>query len=94
MIAALFLCTVAAVTDGDTLRCTDSTRVRLAGIDAPELHACPRTRTCAPGDAQASKRALERLATGTLQCRHVGWSYRRRVAWCEAGGVIEERQDG
>lgn len=30
-------CIVASVHDGDTLRCTDGTRVRLTGIDAPEL---------------------------------------------------------
>jgi len=29
-------CVVALVVDGDTLRCTDGTRVRLIGIDAPE----------------------------------------------------------
>ena len=29
-------CTVTAVTDGDTFRCADGTRVRLLGIDSPE----------------------------------------------------------
>ena len=30
-------CTVAKVSDGDSLRCRDGARVRLIGIDAPEL---------------------------------------------------------
>ncbi len=90
MSAVLFLCAVLTVTDGDTFRCTDGTRVRLAAIDAPELGPCRgrRGRICAPGDGQASKRALERLIGGrALRCRRVGWSYRRAVAWCEAGGI-------
>jgi endonuclease YncB( thermonuclease family) len=35
--------------DGDTLRCGD-TRIRLLGMDAPEMGACLRWRTCIPGD--------------------------------------------
>jgi len=30
-------CTVAKVSDGDSIRCNDGSRVRLIGIDAPEL---------------------------------------------------------
>jgi len=62
------------VTDGDTVRCGDE-RIRLLGIDAPELPGhCRRGRTCAPGDPHAStaslRAALERgpltiLRTGT-----------------------------
>lgn len=86
--AALFLCTVAAVTDGDTFRCTDGTRVRLQAIDAPETRGCRRGRTCAPGDGQASKRALERMvADRTLRCERTGRSYERVTAWCSVGGV-------
>lgn len=87
---ALFLCAVASIHDGDSLRCADGTRIRLAGIDAPELAACHgrRGRICVPGDAQASKRALEHLIAGrTLRCRAVGTSYGRVTAWCRAGSV-------
>ena len=50
-------CPSAYVVDGDTLRC-GSERLRLLGIDAPEIHGCPRQRVCAPGDGQASRRSL------------------------------------
>ncbi|MFN2473993.1 MAG: thermonuclease family protein [Sphingomicrobium sp.] len=44
--------------DGDTLRC-GSIRLRLLGIDAPELPGhCARYRQCAPGDGFESKRSL------------------------------------
>lgn len=85
MIAA-FLCIVTSITDGDTLRCNDGTRVRLAGIDAPEIHGCPHWRQCTPGDGQASKRALTQIASGkTLQCQSLGTSYNRILATCKIG---------
>lgn len=83
-----FGCTVASVHDGDTLRCLDGTRVRLAGIDAPELAGCRgrRGRICVAWDGQASRRALAGMVQGrTLACRRVGTSYRRVVAWCFDG---------
>ena len=88
ILLATFLCTVAGVHDGDTLRCGSGTRVRLAGIDAPEVGRCPRYRWCAKGDAQASRRALERMTLGrTIRCEANGTSYDRVTAWCRAGGV-------
>ena len=59
LIAAAALSCIAV--DGDTLRCGDE-RVRLIGIDAPELAGhCRPGRDCAPGNALASKAALARL---------------------------------
>lgn len=86
--AGLFTCSVAAITDGDTLRCTDGTRVRLAGIDAPEISPCAPERKCVSGDGTASRRSLAGLASArTLRCEAVGISYKRIVAFCSAGAL-------
>ena len=61
MSLAILLACVAV--DGDTLRCAGE-RIRLLGIDAPELHGCPSYRNCVAGDGEASKRALESAMHG------------------------------
>lgn len=69
MLTALFLALSAIsnpachAIDGDTIRCGKE-RVRLLGIDAPELHACRRGRVCAPGDPVASKDSLAAIMEG------------------------------
>jgi endonuclease YncB( thermonuclease family) len=85
----LFLCVVLYVTDGDTLRCQDGTRVRLAGIDAPELPGhCATWRRCTAGDPFKAKANLGRLAMGhTARCEAVGRSYERILAFCTIGGT-------
>jgi micrococcal nuclease len=51
-----------SVVDGDTLKCDNGQRLRLNGIDAPELPGhCAAYRHCAPGDPYASTFALESL---------------------------------
>ncbi|PZU59856.1 MAG: nuclease [Sphingobium sp.] len=51
--------------DGDTLRCGKD-RVRLLGIDAPEMPGhCRRGRMCAPGDPYASKASLAKIIAGS-----------------------------
>jgi endonuclease YncB( thermonuclease family) len=83
-----FSCSVASITDGDTLRCADGTRIRIAGIDAPEVGACATARQCVAGEGNASKRSLASLASGrTLIGRAVGTSYKCVVAFCSANGV-------
>ncbi|RSU76686.1 thermonuclease family protein [Sphingomonas sp. S-NIH.Pt3_0716] len=51
--------TVCVAIDDDTLKCSEIGRVRLLGIDAPELPGpCRKGRSCAPGDPIASKKQL------------------------------------
>ena len=87
--AGAFACKVRSVTDGDTFRCADGTRVRLSSIDTPEMPgACRAGRSCVPGDPYAAKAALERLIGGrTVRCERVGMSYNRVAAWCSVGGM-------
>jgi micrococcal nuclease len=81
-------CPSAFVVDGDSLRC-GPLRVRLLGIDAPELHGCPRQRRCVAGDGQASRRSLsEALRLGRVTYRVVTYDrYGRAVALAWAGSV-------
>lgn len=77
------------VTDGDTIRC-GAERVRLIGIDAPELPGhCRHNRQCAAGDAAASTAALAQLVHGrpVLLERHGRDRYGRTLAFARVGRV-------
>lgn len=52
-----------SVTDGDTIRCGNE-RIRLLGIDAPELRRCREGRRCVEGDGRASQATLQALLRG------------------------------
>ena len=83
----VFVCSSVRVTDGDTFRC-DGRRVRLYGIDAPELPGhCRKGRACTPGDPYASTDNLAALLqSGPVSCRQVDVDrYGRSVALCSAG---------
>lgn len=84
----MFDCPSAYVVDGDTLHCGPE-RIRLLGIDAPEIHACPRWRVCVPGDGQASKRSLAAaMRLGAIRYQPVTVDrYGRQVAVVWAGRV-------
>jgi endonuclease YncB( thermonuclease family) len=87
--AADFECSSARVLDGDTFDC-GATRVRLAGIDAPELEGhCRPGRRCAPGDPYASTEHLRQLVSGArVQCRRTDTDvYGRAVARCTTAGT-------
>jgi endonuclease YncB( thermonuclease family) len=81
-------CPAARVTDGDTIRC-GLERVRLLGIDAPELHGCPRFRQCVPGDPVASAQSLRQaLRNGPVRYMMIKRDrYGRAVAIVTAGGL-------
>ncbi len=73
--------------DGDTLRCPEIGRVRLLGIDAPELPGhCRKGRACAPGDPEAGRRALAKLVERGVTIAPVTRDrYDRTVAQVYAG---------
>lgn len=77
------------VVDGDTLHC-DGGRIRLLGIDAPELPGhCAPGRDCAPGDPYESTRSLEAgLGDGaSVRIENVGTDrYGRTLALVKGSG--------
>lgn len=75
-------------TDGDSLRC-GAERVRLLGVDAPEMGRCATGRRCAPGDPIASRDNLRRLVNGKpIRVDRVGQDrYGRTLAVVYAGGL-------
>ncbi len=86
MISALLLATAVTAVDGDTIR-IGSERIRLLGIDAPEIHGCRQRRICVPGDGEASKRSLAEMMAGGVRVRRVGQvRYGRTLAQVYVGG--------
>lgn len=84
-----FECGSIGAIDGATFDC-GSTRIRLSGIDAPELPGhCRQGRQCTPGDPYASTQNLHNLvAAGAVQCRKTDTGkYGRTVASCTWKGV-------
>jgi endonuclease YncB( thermonuclease family) len=83
------ICTVASVTDGDTIRCAEGTRIRIAGIQAPDRQS---SRPCRLHDLNyqcddrayaRSKAIVTRLVLHKrLPCTPVDRSYKRIVATC------------
>lgn len=84
--------------DGDTIKC-GTERIRLLGIDAPEMPGhCRRGRVCVEGDPYASKDALAAMLKGTVRIDRVGYDhYGRTLALVEAGGrdvICAQLRDG
>ena len=79
------------ISDGDTLSCRNlSARVRLVGIDAPEMPGhCHPGRRCTPGNGAASKRVLIGLVrSGPVIVKPQGYDrYDRILARVSVNGV-------
>jgi endonuclease YncB( thermonuclease family) len=87
--AEQFSCQSTRVIDGDTFDC-DGMRIRMVGIDAPELPGhCRPGRECTPGDPFASTDHLRQLmSAGGVECQKTDLdSYGRVVARCKAGNT-------
>ncbi len=87
---ASFICASPIAIDGDTLRCAAGPRVRLAGIDAPEIPGhCRRGRKCTPGDPAASTQSLAfAIRRAAVICRPTAIDrYRRLIARCKIMGI-------
>jgi endonuclease YncB( thermonuclease family) len=85
-----FACDVQYVTDGDTLRCTDGTRVRLHAVAARETdNSCSPGHPCPTASAATSTAALRRLAGSRIVCDRTGSSYERVTAICWNSAGVE-----
>lgn len=89
--ASSFSCRVASVHDGDTLRCTDGTRVRLHAVAAREIdETCSEGHPCPAASGAAARLELVKLAENrTLDCRRTGQSYNRVTAICDNDVGVE-----
>ncbi|HEX8412341.1 MAG TPA: hypothetical protein VF637_00440 [Sphingomicrobium sp.] len=87
MIAATFLCLAPIATDGDTLKCQNGRRVRIAGIEANERGGGCHLDRCPTMPARQAKATLQRLVyRKRLVCQPVGKSWSRIVARCVLSG--------
>ena len=79
-----FSCSVSRITDGDTFRCSDGTRVRLHAVAARESdETCSPGHPCPSASAASAARTLTDLVEGkTLSCEKIGTSYNRVTAVC------------
>jgi len=86
-----FVCDVAYVTDGDTLRCEDGTRIRLHAVAARETdETCSPGHPCPNASAASATAELRRLAANrTLSCERIGESYNRITAICWTPADVE-----
>jgi endonuclease YncB( thermonuclease family) len=86
--AAIFLCTVASVSDETSFRCADGLRVRLHAVGLKEAGPCQRGTDCTRLDARKSKAALGRIVLNKkLRCEPTSRNGDRVTAWCSVAGA-------
>lgn len=85
--ASVIYCSYPYVIDGDTFSC-GGMRIRLEGIDTPELPGhCKKGRECTPGDPYAARAELVRLTRSSVACTQSDIDhYGRIIGRCEANG--------
>ncbi len=71
---------VKSVHDGDTFRCSDDLRVRVWGIDTPEVP--PAVKVAEPGGFEARDYLRSYISDKTLRCIDKGKSWNRKVGQC------------
>lgn len=86
-----FVCDVAYVNDGDTLRCKDGTRIRLHAVAARETdETCSPGHPCPTASAASATAELRRLAGNQMiTCERIGQSYNRITAICWTSADVE-----
>ena len=98
----ILICLAFAI-DGDTIRCCAGPHIRVAGIEATELHGGCHLATCPATSGPDARAIMARLVNGKmLACEPLARSYRRVVASCTlpdgrdlrcaveaAGGAVE-----
>ena len=79
--------TVAAIHDGDTLTLSSGEKIRLFGIDAPELRQkCLQGGACVPCGQRAREALVALTASRSVVCVPRSRSYDRIVGECSADG--------
>lgn len=92
-----FSCTVASITDGDTLRCAETgsdgkqLRVRLSGMAARERDgSCTIGHPCPDATAEDATAMLVSLSAGeVLSCKPVGKTFGRVAAFCSTSAGVD-----
>lgn len=86
-----FTCQVSSITDGDTLRCANGTRIRLHAVAARESdETCRPGHPCPDASGASATAKLSELASGqTLTCQQTGTSYERVTAICRNEARVE-----
>lgn len=60
----ILICAAAMAIDGDTIRCEDGTRIRVAGIEANEMRGGCHLTACSPVPGRVAKARMQAIVGG------------------------------